>query len=211
MGKFLHNSITVSACDLLFQRYPSLQLCRKAIEEAYDNLIAVFENGGKLLVAGNGGSASDAGHLAGELLKSFQKKRPIPNDLREKLGEEMASHLEGTLPVIPLPDFVSFHTAYANDRDGAYAFAQLVLSLGKESDAFLAISTSGNAKNIIHAIQVAHAKKIKVIGLTGKSGGKMREHCFPCICVPEDETFKIQELHLPVYHALCQELENYFF
>jgi D-sedoheptulose 7-phosphate isomerase len=126
----------MSNFDLLFQRYPSLHFCREAIGEAYNTLIAVFESGGKLLVAGNGGSAADAGHLSGELLKSFCRKRPIPNDLREKLGEEIASHLEGALPVIPLPDFVSFHTAYANDRDAAYAFAQLVLALGKENDAF---------------------------------------------------------------------------
>jgi D-sedoheptulose 7-phosphate isomerase len=197
--------------DRLFQRYPQLQSCHRSIGEAYGVLVSVFENGGKLLIGGNGGSAADSGHMAGELLKSFCKKRPIPVDIAEKIGEEMASKLEGALPVIALADFVTFHTAYGNDRNGEYAFAQLILALGKPQDALLAISTSGNSKNILHSVNVARAKDMAVIGLTGMTGGALGAFCRPCICVPERETFKVQELHLPVYHALCQALENHFF
>jgi D-sedoheptulose 7-phosphate isomerase len=197
--------------DLLCRRYPQLNSCRGAIEKVRDMVIAVFENGGQLLIAGNGGSAADAGHMAGELLKSFCKNRPIPVDIAERLGEEEACQLEGALPAIPLPDFTSFHTAYANDRHGDYGFAQLVLALGRAQDALLAISTSGNSKNILHAIHVANAKRMKVVGLSGVTGGAMGEHCGACICVPEEETFKIQELHLPIDHALCRELEDHFF
>jgi D-sedoheptulose 7-phosphate isomerase len=200
----------MSSFDLLLQRYPQLRSCRDAIEQAHTILVKTFKNGGKLLVAGNGGSASDSGHMSTELLKSFCKKRPIPHDLAEKLGNEITAHLEGALPIISLPDFVAFHTAYANDRDAEYSFAQLVLALGQKGDTFLAISTSGRSNNILHAIQVANAKAMNIIGLTGETGGFMREHCTACIDVPERETFKIQELHLPVYHALCQALEHHF-
>jgi D-sedoheptulose 7-phosphate isomerase len=193
------------------ERYPQLVACQRVLEDALAILLVTFENGGKLLIAGNGGSAADAGHMAGELLKSFCKRRPIPAALAEQIGSETASNLEGALPVIPLPDFVSFHTAYANDRSAEYSFAQLVLALGNKGDAFLGISTSGNSKNIIHAIRVARAKGLQVIGLTGATGGKMGNLCAACIAVPERETFKVQELHLPVYHALCQAIECYFF
>jgi D-sedoheptulose 7-phosphate isomerase len=201
----------MSAFESFLERYPQLNIYRDTLEDALAILITSFESGGKLLIAGNGGSAADAGHISGELLKSFCKKRPIPMKIAQKIGPEMAEQLEGTLPAIPLTDFVSFHTAYANDRNAAYSFAQLVLALGGKNDVLLAISTSGNSKNIIHAIRVAQAKNLEVIGLTGRTGGKMRDLCTACICVPEDETFKIQELHLPIYHTLCQELENYFF
>ncbi|MDR2371760.1 MAG: SIS domain-containing protein [Puniceicoccales bacterium] len=199
------------ALESLGERYPQLDICRDAIEQARDILVTSLEGGGKLLLAGNGGSAADAGHISGELLKSFCKKRPIPQDIAAKIGSEMASNLEGALPAISLPDFVSFHTAYANDRSAEYNFAQLVLALGDEGDVLWALSTSGNSKNIIHAIRTARAKNLKIIGLTGRSGGTMCDLCTTCICVPEKETFKIQELHLPVYHALCQAIEAHFF
>jgi D-sedoheptulose 7-phosphate isomerase len=201
----------MSALESLGERYPQLSICRGAIGQARDILIASFEGGGKLLLAGNGGSAADAGHISGELLKSFCKKRPIPQDIAIKIGSEMASNLEGALPAIALPDFVSFHTAYANDRNAEYNFAQLVSALGGEGDVLWGLSTSGNSKNIIHAIRIARAKDLKVIGLTGRSGGMMRDLCTACICVPEEETFKIQELHLPVYPALCRAIEAHFF
>jgi D-sedoheptulose 7-phosphate isomerase len=197
--------------ESLGERYPQLGICRDTIGQARDILIASFKDGGKLLLAGNGGSAADAGHISGELLKSFCKKRPIPRDIAAKIGPEIASNLEGALPAIALPDFVSFHTAYANDRSAEYNFAQLVLALGVENDVLWALSTSGNSENIIYAIRIARAKNMKVIGLTGRSGGMMRDLCTTCICVPEEETFKIQELHLPVYHALCQAIEAHFF
>ncbi|MDR0418195.1 MAG: SIS domain-containing protein [Puniceicoccales bacterium] len=201
----------MNAFRLLLERYPPLNICCDAIVHACDILITSFKMGGKLLIAGNGGSAADAGHISGELLKSFHRKRSIPRDIAAKIDPEMALNLEGALPTIPLPDLVSFHTAYANDRSAEYSFAQLVLALGNENDVLLALSTSGNSKNIIHAIRIALAKNLKVVGLTGRSGGMMRALCTACICVPEDETFKIQELHLPVYHALCQAIEAHFF
>ncbi|MDR1590648.1 MAG: SIS domain-containing protein [Puniceicoccales bacterium] len=201
----------MNALELLWERYPQLSICRDTIMRAYDILVASFENGGKLLLAGNGGSAADAGHISGELLKSFCKKRLIPRNIATKIAREIVPNLEGALPAIPLPDFVSFHTAYANDRNGEYNFAQLVLALGNENDVLWALSTSGNSRNIIHAIEIARAKTLRVIGLTGRSGGMMRDLCTACICVPEEETFKIQELHLPVYHAICQALEAHFF
>ncbi|MDR0740269.1 MAG: SIS domain-containing protein [Puniceicoccales bacterium] len=201
----------MGALESLGERYPQLDICRDAIEQARNILVTSLEGGGKLLLAGNGGSAADAGHISGELLKSFCKKRPILQDIAAKIGSEMASNLEGALPAISLPDFVSFHTAYANDRSAEYNFAQLVLALGDEGDVLWALSTSGNSKNIIHAIRTARAKNLKVIGLTGRSGGMMCDLCTTCICVPEEETFKIQELHLPVYHALCQAIEAHFF
>ena len=153
----------------------------------------------------------DAGHIAAELLKSFRKTRALPKSVTEHLASKTASQLEGALPAISLPDFVSFHTAYANDRSAEYGFAQLVLALGQPGDVFWAISTSGNSKNILHAIEVARAKSLTVIGLTGHFGGKMLASCDVCICVPEEETYKVQELHLPVYHAICLELERRIF
>lgn len=197
--------------ESLWGRYPQLDICRRSLEDALAILIASFGGGGKLLIAGNGGSAADAGHISGELLKSFCKKRPIPAKIAQEIGPQMAEQLEGALPAIPLSDFNAFHTAYANDRHWEYNFAQLVLALGSENDVLLALSTSGNSKNIVHAIQMARAKNMPVIGLTGRTGGRMRDGCTACICVPEDETFKIQELHLPVYHALCQAVEAHFF
>ncbi|MDR2807238.1 MAG: SIS domain-containing protein [Puniceicoccales bacterium] len=200
-----------SHLDLLWQRYPQLQTCRHAIEKMCALLISLFENGGKLLIAGNGGSAADAGHISCELLKNFCKQRPIPAHIAEKLNSAIIPNLEGALPAIPLADFSAFHTAYANDRNAEYAFAQLVLALGNPNDALLVISTSGNSKNMLHAIHVANAKNMPILGLSGASGGIMKRYCTVCVCVPETETFKVQELHLPIYHALCQALESHFF
>jgi D-sedoheptulose 7-phosphate isomerase len=210
-GKFSQFVWDMNAFESLLERYPQLNICRRALEDALAILIASFGCGGKLLIAGNGGSAADAGHISGELLKSFCKKRPIPAEITKKIDPEMVGQLEGALPAIPLPDFIAFHTAYANDRRGEYSFAQLVLALGGESDVLLALSTSGNSKNIMHAIRIARAKNMKIIGLTGRTGGTMGDLCTACIRVPEDETFKIQELHLPIYHALCQAIEAHFF
>ncbi|MDE6576515.1 MAG: SIS domain-containing protein [Opitutales bacterium] len=195
----------------LLKRYPQLSVCKDDIEKVFTALLSVFQQQKKLLVVGNGGSAADSGHIAGELLKSFCRKRPIPQNIAAQLPAEITEQLEGALPVISLPDFVAFHTAYANDRSAAYGFAQLVLALGQPGDVFWAISTSGNSKNILHAAQVARAKSMPVIGLTGQSGGALKSLCDVCIAVPEVETYKIQELHLPIYHALCQALEAALF
>ena len=198
----------------LFQRYPVLEACRGSIIEAYEALLALYKNGGKLLLAGNGGSAADSDHISGELTKSFLFSRAIPSELYDNLvnmfgdeGKELSEHLEGGLPVIPLTVFNASNSAFANDVDPKASFAQLVNALGSKGDVFLGITTSGNSGNIIKALMVAKAKGMKTIALTGRTGGKCKGLADICICAPEDETFKIQELHLPIYHALCTMIE----
>lgn len=192
----------------LLQRYPQLKCCEKDIVSAFELLCSIFESHNKLLIAGNGGSASDADHIAGELLKAFgQKACSFDLDLPKTLGH----HLQHALPAIPLANLHGAFTAYSNDSDPEWAFAQLVYALGQPGDCLWVLSTSGNSKNILNASQVAHAKQMKVLGLTGQSGGQLRGLCDVCICVPETETFKIQELHLPIYHCLCFLLEEHFF
>ena len=202
----------------LFQRYPVLEACRSSIIEAYDSLLVLYKNGGKLLIAGNGGSAADSDHISGELTKSFLFDRAIPSELYDNLvklfgdeGKELSKHLEGGLPVVPLTVMNASNTAFSNDTDPKAAFAQLVNALGKKGDIFLGITTSGNSDNIIKALMVAKAKGMKTIALTGRTGGKCKGLADICICAPEDETFKIQELHLPIYHALCTMIESELF
>lgn len=203
--------------DELIERYPVLSVCRKDIEKARDALIKSFEKGGKLLIAGNGGSCADSDHISGELLKSFVKKR-IPEksliDSIKKIDEETGAYLsdklQGSLPVIALTNNTALMTASLNDVDGNVMFAQQVNGYGKPEDVFLGISTSGNSKDIIYPTVVAKAKGLTTIALTGKSGGRLKDLADIAIIVPENETFKIQEFHLPVYHALCLEVEEHF-
>ena len=202
----------------LFTRYPKLEACRDSILEAFDALLAMYKNGGKLLLAGNGGSAADSDHISGELTKSFLFNRAIPSELEDNLvklfgddGKLLSEHLEGGLPAVPLTMMSASNTAFSNDKDPKTAFAQLVNALGKKGDIFLGITTSGNSENIIKALMVAKAKGIKSIALTGRTGGKCKGLADICICAPEDETFKIQELHLPIYHALCTMIESELF
>ena len=204
--------------DELIIRYPNLKREKENILTAYHLLEQSYVIGGKLLVAGNGGSASDAEHIVGELMKGFVKPRKIEKELAEnlmlideKLGNELAEKLQGALPAIALVGHVALSTAYLNDVDPMLGFAQQLNGYGKKEDVFLGISTSGNSKNIICACAVARAKGMKVIGLTGRDGGKLADMADVAIVVPEQETFKIQELHLPVYHALCLMLEERFF
>ena len=202
----------------LFGRYPVLESCRASIIEAYNLLLALYKNGGKLLIAGNGGSAADSDHISGELTKSFLFDRVISPELYDNLvkmfgddGKELSKHLEGGLPVVPLTVLTASNTAFSNDTDPKAAFAQLVNALGKKGDVFLGITTSGNSDNIIKALMVAKAKGMTAIALTGRTGGKCKGLADICICAPEDETFKIQELHLPIYHALCTMVEAELF
>ena len=202
----------------LFQRYPKLESCRGSIEEAFETLLALYKNGGKLLLAGNGGSAADSDHISGELTKSFFFSRAISSELYDNLvrmfgdeGKELSEHLEGGLPAIPLTVFNASNSAFANDVDPKASFAQLVNALGRKEDVFLGITTSGNSGNIIKALMVAKAKGMRTIALTGRTGGKCKGLADICICAPEDETFKIQELHLPIYHALCLMIEASLF
>lgn len=199
-------------------RYECLKPIKADIKEAYEILKNSFEHGGKLLIAGNGGSCADAEHIVGELMKSFVKKRPISEEIAEKMkqedaimGTKLAEKLQKGLPAIALTGHTGLTTAFANDVDPEMAFAQQVMGYGKPGDVFLGLTTSGNSKNVLYAVTVAKAKGMKVIGLTGRDGGMMKKVSDVSIVVPEEETYKIQELHLPVYHALCLMLENYFF
>ena len=167
--------------------------------------------GGKLLLCGNGGSGADAEHWAGELLKGFLSKRPLGNAERERLGEELASNLQGGIPAIPLTGFVSLRTAWLNDCDPDYLYAQLVYALGKPGDLLVGISTSGNAGNVGHALEVAAHNGLKTVALTGSGGGRAAELAQVAIKVPAQEVHFVQELHLPVYHTLCLMLEEAFF
>ncbi len=202
----------------LFVRYPKLEETRGDLLDAYELLRRCFEAGNKLLVAGNGGSAADAEHIAGELMKGFLCKRPLSEELRHRFaeiepikGREISERLQGALPVLPLTSQDALSTAFLNDMDVENIFAQKLLGYGKKGDVFLAISTSGDSENIIHAAITARALNIKVIGLTGSTGGKLKSYCDVLVKVPESETYKIQELHLPIYHSWSLMLEEYFF
>lgn len=204
--------------DELIDRYPKLESIKKDIEVAYELIKNMYKDGGKLLVGGNGGSAADSEHIVGELMKGFCKKRKISTDLAEKLeningdlGLELGKCLQGALKAIAITGHTGLTTAFANDVDPNMIFAQQVYGYGDNKDSLLCISTSGNSKNLIYAAITAKAKGMKVITLTGKDGGKLKEYSDISIIVPENETFKIQELHLPIYHALCLELEEFFF
>lgn len=204
--------------DLLIERYPELECAREDIIRAYTAIAECYEHDGKLLIAGNGGSAADAEHIAGELMKRFCVKRTVPAEFAEKLraidpvrGAELAKNLERGLMAIPLVTHVALTTAYINDVDGLGVFAQQLYGFGRKGDVFLGISTSGNSKNVMSATVVAHALGMKVVGLTGAAGGELAQVADVAIRVPETETYKIQELHLPVYHCLCLMLEDHFF
>ena len=204
--------------DLLIDRYPVLADIKDALIDAYLLMEECYLNGGKLLIAGNGGSASDSEHIAGELMKSFKLKRQIPDDLKEKLigidpvrGKKLADNLQMALTAIPLVAHEALSTAYINDVDGYGVFAQQMLGFGKPGDVFLAISTSGNSKNVMNATVVARALGVKIIGLTGEKGGELAEVADVTVKAPSSETYMIQELHLPIYHCWCLMLEEKFF
>ena len=202
----------------LTERYPQLKPCTPAMRSAYDLLEETFANGGKLLVCGNGGSASDAEHIVGELMKEFRLKRKIYGSHAEglkliepEMGTILAENLQGALPAISLTGHSSLTTAFMNDAMPELVFAQQVNGYGRQGDAFLAISTSGNSRNVLFAAITARAKGLKVIGLTGQRSNRLMEFADACIRVPEVDTYKVQELHLPVYHCLCMMLEDKFF
>lgn len=204
--------------NLLIERYPKLAVCKEDIKKAYELLEAAYKAGRKLLVCGNGGSASDSEHIVGELMKEFKLKRKVYSDqataLKEidpELGQILADNLQGALPAICLTGHSSLTTAFMNDANADLVFAQQVNGYGKPGDVFLGISTSGNSKNVLYAAVNAKAKGLKVIGLTGAKENKLMKYADVCIRVPETETYKIQELHLPVYHCLCLMLEEHFF
>ena len=204
--------------QLLCERYPALKSVEDDIAEAYQILEDSYKNGGKLLVAGNGGSAADAEHIVGELMKGFKLPRKPQSDFADKLirenaelGAVLAENLQGALPAIALDGHPALSTAYMNDCEPLLCFAQQVNGYGKIGDVFLGISTSGNSKNVLYAATTAHAKGMKVIGLTGANSSKLEQMSDVCIKVPQTETYMIQEFHLPVYHCLCLMLEDEFF
>lgn len=202
----------------LIERYPILENSKKEITEARDMVIKCYENGGKLLLCGNGGSCADCDHIVGELMKGFLKKRPLSEEQKEKMkencsliDESILDKLQNALPAIALPNIAALNSAFCNDVDPELIYAQSLMSLAKKGDILIAISTSGNSKNVYAAAKTAKALGIDVIGLTGGTGGKLKEISDVCIIAPENETFKIQELHLPIYHYICASVEEHFF
>ena len=204
--------------DLLIERYPTLATVKQDIIDAYLVMEECYEHDRKMLIAGNGGSAADSEHIAGELMKRFKTPRPITPEMAEKLkeidpvrGVDLAKNLERGLMAVPLVAHEALSTAYINDVDGVGVFAQQLFGFGRPGDVFLGISTSGNSRNVMSATVVARALGIKVIGLTGANGGELASVADVAVKVPETETYMIQELHLPVYHCWCLMLEDKFF
>lgn len=204
--------------DDLIERYPVLVNSKEDICRAYQVLEKSYKAGKKLLVCGNGGSAADSDHIVGELMKGFSQTRKIDGSLAVKLqevdlayGRRLAEKLQCALPAIALSNHNALNTAYLNDVDGLLCYAQQVMGYGEDEDVLLGITTSGNAKNVLFAAVTAKAKGLRVIGLTGKTGGELAKYADVCVQVNEMETYKVQELHLPIYHCLCRMLEMRFF
>ena len=204
--------------ELLLERYPALCVCEESVNAAIAALIDTYRRGGKLLLCGNGGSAADCDHIVGELMKGFLKKRPLSDESRAKmrarfpdLSDATLSGLQGGLAAISIPSAVALGTAFANDADARLSFAQATLALGREGDVLVAISTSGNAENVVLAAEVARGLGMTVIALTGEGGGRLASVADIAVRAPSRETFAVQELHLPIYHAICAAVEDAFF
>lgn len=204
--------------SLLISKNEKLSCCADDINKAINAIVDCYKNDGKLLLCGNGGSAADSTHIVGELMKGFLKCRPVEGETAEalktanpKVDDLLLSKLQCGLPAVNLCESSSLLTAYCNDVDPDYIFAQQVFGLGKKGDVFIGLSTSGNAKNINHAAKVAKALGITVIGMTGNGGGALAENSDICIKAPETETYLVQEAHLPIYHAICAAVEEEFF
>lgn len=204
--------------EQLLERYPILENVKSEIAAAYSIIADCYQSGGKLLIAGNGGSAADAEHIVGELMKSFVLDRKLDPELEKELlrvsperGTVLAKYLQGALPAIALDGHMSLSTAYMNDCEPLLCFAQQVNGYGNKGDVFLGISTSGNSKNVLYAATVARAKGMKVIGLTGEKDSELSAFADVCVKAPQKETYMVQELHLPIYHCLCLMLEEHFF
>lgn len=211
---------TLAAVPALIAHYAPLAACEKDLREAVIALCESYRARHKLIVCGNGGSASDSEHIVGELMKGFLLPRRLDGRIAEKIravcpeeADYFLENLQGTLPALSLVNQVALNTAFANDQTPDLSFAQQILGMGEPGDVLLAISTSGNSKNVLYAIQMAHVRSMKVIALTGRTGGRIAERNLADIAirVPSDETYRIQEYHLPVYHMLCIAAENEFF
>jgi D-sedoheptulose 7-phosphate isomerase len=207
--------------EQLMQRYPILLACKEEISKAFGIMKVCFETGGQFLAAGNGGSSADSAHMIGELMKGFVKKRPLLPDFIQKLkeaagkngeyAEYLAKNIQRGLPAIDLSAHTALVTASINDIGGDIIYAQQVCGYGRKGDVFMGISTSGNAKNILYAMIAARAKGMKTIALSGGSGGTIKDYADAAVIVPEKETYKVQELHLAVYHCICLMIEEHFF
>ena len=201
----------------LFTRYPALVDIKDDIDSALNLMLDCYRNGGKILICGNGGSSADSAHIAGELLKDFAKKRPIDDDFKAKLSaisnsaKDTACVLQKGVPCIDLTALNATLTAIGNDINFDYGFAQIFYSLASKNDLLIGLSTSGNSKNVVKAVEVAKALNIKTIGFTGAKGGNLNDLCDVCIKAPAIETYKVQEYHLPIYHYLCLQIENTLF
>lgn len=202
----------------LLGSYPKLNVCKNDIIQAYEILRKCYSQHHKLLICGNGGSAADSEHIVGELMKGFTLPRKVPAEMSKKftqvdndLGNVLAEILQGALPSIALTTHTALSTAFMNDCQPVLVFAQQVYGYAQKGDCFLGISTSGNSQNVLYAAVVAKAQGLSLIGLTGAKQNKLERYCDVCIHVPETETYKIQELHLPIYHCICLMLEDYFF
>lgn len=197
--------------ELCIQRYPALEICRRDMEKAVELICAMYHREGKLLLCGNGGSAADCEHISGELLKGFLlMRKPLPEEI-EGLRPEIAQGLQRGVQAIPLTSLSALSTAFGNDVAPENTFAQAVFALGSRGDVFLGISTSGNAENVCRAAEVARKRGLPSIALTGEGGGRLAPLCDVAIRVPAKETYQIQEYHLPVYHALCAQVEEDLF
>jgi len=203
---------------MLYERYPALVACKDEIENAVLALIDCYKNGGKLLLCGNGGSCADGDHIVGELMKGFLLKRTVGDTFTSRLQEigaedakYISDHLQGSLPAISLSSQTALVSAFANDVSPDMVYAQMTYGYGKEGDVIIGLSTSGNSKNVVYAAKVAKAKKLVTIAMTGEKESELSRICDITIRVPESETYKIQELHLPVYHYICAKVEQHFF
>ena len=192
----------------LIKRYPALNEIRCDIKNAVELMLECYNNKGKILVCGNGGSAADCEHIVGELMKGFMSKRLLTD---EKIPEELRNNLQGSLPAISLPSQSAIISAFANDVEPDFVYAQLTYGYANKNDLLIGISTSGNSKNIVNAVKVAKAIGVKTMALTGKNESELSKLCDVTIKAPETETYKIQEYHLPIYHYLCAEIENKLF
>ena len=194
----------------MIERYPALEPVSGEARGAYEILYGCYRQEGKLLVCGNGGSASDAEHIVGELMKGFYRQRSLSREEKEIFGE-LGDNLQEALPAISLTGHPALSTAFMNDVDPEMVFAQQVYGYGRKGDVLMALTTSGNSRNVLNAARVARAKGMKVVGLTGRDGGSLKELCDVCIIMPGQATADIQEYHLPVYHTICAMLEESFF
>lgn len=202
--------------DQLIERLPALAGCKEAIVAATEAILTMHQNGGKLMICGNGGSAADGEHIAGELLKGFLLKRTPEGDERDRLmaalgSADVADQLQQGVAAVPLSSLSAVFSAFCNDVDPALVYAQLAYAMGKPNDVLLCISTSGNSANVVNAAKVARAQGIRTVALTGGTGGKLAALCDIAIVAPESETYLVQECHLPIYHAICAQVEETLF